>query len=187
MSQAIEVAKQLAALIGAVITAEFYVYAFDTAAFEIKVKPAKGKRPTLSNWEYAFQFIKADGGTSIGVALSRMLKDKIYAEQLVIVTDEGENTAPYLADAWTEYREKMQTAPSVIIVSIPHSGYQIPGTVERFPKSLQDRGVELTRYTFDGDYYSLPNILPLLAMPSKAELVELVMEYPLPERPKVTV
>lgn len=183
MTQAIEVAKQLAALIGAVITADFYVYAFDTAAFEIKVKPAGGERPTLSDWERAFQFIKADGGTSIGVSLAKMTRDKRYAEQLVIVTDEGENTAPYLADAWTEYCQKVQAVPSVIVVRVNQSGYQIPGTVERFPKSLQDRGIELTRYMFSGDYYSLPNVLNLLAMPSKAELVDLILGYELPGRP----
>ena len=183
MSLAIEVAKQLAALISAVITADFYVYAFDTAAFEIKVKTAQGQRPALSDWEKAFQFIKADGGTSIGVPLAKMTRDHIYAEQLLIVTDEGENTAPYLADAWTEYCEKMKVAPSITIVSIPHSGSLLPGMLGRFPQSLRERGVELMRYTFTGDYYALPNVLNLLALPSKAELVELVMGYELPRRP----
>jgi enamine deaminase RidA (YjgF/YER057c/UK114 family) len=180
MAQAIEVAKQLAALISAVITADFYVYAFDTAAFEIKAEPAKGQRPALSDWEKAFRFIKANGGTSIGVALTKMTKDKIYVDQLVIVTDEGENTAPHLADAWAEYSQKMQVAPSVIVV-------QVGGSNEWFAQSLQKQGVELTRYQFSGDIYSLTNILPLLAAPSKAELTSLIMEYPLPERPKVTV
>lgn len=179
MSQAIEVAKQLAALISAVTTADFYVYAFDTAAFEIKAKPAQGERPALSDWEKAFQFIKANGGTSIGVALAKMTKEHIYAEQLLIVTDEGENTAPYLKDAWTEYCKEMSAAPSVIVV-------QVGGTYERFAQGLQAQGVELTRYAFNGDYYSLPNVLNLLAMPSKADLVELIMGYALPERPKVT-
>lgn len=179
MSQAIEVAKQLAGLISAVTTADFYVYAFDTAAFEIKAQVPADKRPALSDWEKAFRFIKANGGTSLGVALSKMTKDNIYAEQLLIVTDEGENTAPYLKDAWKEYNEKMQAAPSIIIV-------QVGGSNEHFAQGLQAQGIELTRYHFSGDYYSLPNILPLLAMPSKAELVNLIMEYPVPERPKVT-
>jgi len=178
MSQAIEVAKQLASLIGAVITADFFVYAFDTAAFEIKVKSSKGERPTLSDWEKAFQFIKANGGTSLGVSLAKMTKERLYAEQLLIVTDEGENTAPLLADAWTEYGEQMHAAPSVIVV-------QVGGQNERFAKSLQDRGVELTRYTFAGDYYSLPNVLSLLAQPSKAELVDVIMGYELPRRPEL--
>jgi hypothetical protein len=180
MSQAIEVSKQLAALISAVTTADFYVYAFDTAAFEIKVKVAEGQRPALSDWEKAFQFIKANGGTSIGVALAKMTRDRIYVDQLLVVTDEGENTAPYLADAWVEYCKEMQAAPSVIVV-------QVGGTYERFAQSLLDRGIELTRYRFNGDAYSLPNILPLLALPSKAELADLIMSYELPRRPDLAV
>ncbi|HEX7736438.1 MAG TPA: vWA domain-containing protein [Ktedonobacteraceae bacterium] len=180
MSQAIEVAKQLASLISAVTSAAFYVYAFDTAAFEIKTKVPADQRPALSDWEKAFQFIKADGGTSIGVALSKMSKEKIYVEQLLVVTDEGENTAPYLVNAWKEYCETMQVSPSIIIV-------QVGGSNELFALNLQAQGVELTRYQFSGDYYSLPNILNLLAASSKAELTEFIMSYPLPERPKATV
>lgn len=183
MSQAIEVARQLAALISAVITADFYVYAFDSAAFEIKATSAQGQRLMLSDWERAFRLIKADGSTSIGAPLAKMTRDRIYAEQLLIVSDEGENTAPYLADAWTEYCQQMQTAPSIIMVNIPSSGYQVPGSVERFPQSLLQRGIELTRYTFNGDIYSLPNVLPLLAAASKSEMVEIIMQYALPQRP----
>jgi hypothetical protein len=179
MSQAIEVARQLASLIGAVTSAAFYVYAFDTAAFEIKVKVPAGQRAALSDWEKAFQFIKANGGTSLGVAATQMLKNKIYTEQWIFVTDEGENTAPYLVNAWKEYCEKMQVAPSIIIV-------QVGGSNERFAQGLQAQGVELTRYQFSGDGYSIVNVLPLLAAPSKSELVELIMNYALPERPKVT-
>ena len=180
MSQAIEVAKQLAGLISAVTTAEFYVYAFDTAAFEIKAKVPKEKRPALSDWEQAFKFIKANGGTSLGVALAQMTKNRIYAEQLLIVTDEGENTAPYLASAWKEYSEKVGVAPAIIIV-------QVGGSNERFAQGLQAQGVELTRYQFSGDYYALPNILNFLSAPSKDEMVEIIMGYALPERPKATV
>lgn len=176
MSQAITVAKQLASLISAVTTADFYVYAFDTAAFEINVNVPAGKRAALSDWEKAFQFIKANGGTSLGVALAQMTKKKQYVEQLLIVTDEGENSAPLLADAWVAYKEAMKTAPSIVIV-------QVGGSYERLAQGLLDRGVELTRYRFEGDYYSLPNVLELLAQPSRAELVEAIMVYELPRRP----
>ncbi|WP_126628625.1 VWA domain-containing protein [Dictyobacter alpinus] len=176
MSDAITVAKQLAGLISAVTTADFFVYAFDSAAFEIKAPVTTNKRATLSDWEKSFQFIKASGTTSIGVALAQMTKKKQYVEQILIVTDEGENCAPYLGDAWVAYRDALKATPAVITV-------QVGGTYEHFAKSLQDRGIELTRYRFDGDYYSLPNVLELLAQPSRAELVELVMSYELPRRP----
>jgi hypothetical protein len=176
MTQAIDAAKQLAALISAVISADFHVYAFDTAVFEVKTKVGKGKRPALSDWEKVFKFIKADGRTSIGAPLAKMTKERVYAEQIVLVTDEGENTAPYFRSAWGEYKEQMQIAPSVIIV-------QVGATNPRFEPSLQEQGIETTSYRFSGDYYSLPNVLPLLAMPSKAELVDMIMGFELPKRP----
>jgi hypothetical protein len=176
MTQAIEVAKQLAALVSAIISADFHVYAFDTAAFEIKAVVGEGKRPALSDWEKAFKFIKADGGTSIGCAMVKLLRDKIYIEQVVIVTDEGENTAPFFRDAWTEYAKEMPTAPSVIIVKV--GGSYLP-----FERGLQERGIETLEYEFRGDGYSLPNVLPLLAMPSKSELVDMIMGFELPKRP----
>jgi hypothetical protein len=41
----------------------------------------------------------------------------------------------------------------------------------------------VTRYEFTGDYYSLPNLLPLLALPTRAELVDEIMARELPRRP----
>ncbi len=175
MTQAIEVAKQLAALISAVISADFHVYAFDSAAFEVKVEISGGKRPALSDWEKAFKFIKADGSTSIGVALAKMRQEHVYVEQVALVTDEGENTAPYFRDAYADYVNEMSVAPSVIIV-------QVGGQNPAFVPGLQERGIEVMRYQFAGDLYSLPNVLPLLSMPSKAELVNLIMQYELPHR-----
>ena len=175
MALAIEVAKQLAALISAVISADFHVYAFDSAAFEIKVEVSGDKRPALSDWEKAFKFIKADGSTSIGVALAKMRQEHVYVEQLALVTDEGENTAPYFRDAYADYVNEMSVAPSVIIV-------QVGGQNPAFVRGLQERGIEVMRYQFAGDLYSLPNVLPLLSMPSKAELVNLIMQYELPRR-----
>lgn len=180
MTQAIEVAKQLAALISAVINADFHVYAFDTAAFEVKAEVGKGERVALSDWERAFKFIKADGGTSIGARLAKMTKERIPVEQVVLVTDEGENTAPYFLHAWVEYKEQMGTALNVIIV-------QVGGSYPPFERDLHAHGIQMVSYRFAGDYYSLPTVLPLLAMPSRAELVDMIMGIELPKRPVSTV
>jgi hypothetical protein len=37
-------------------------------------------------------------------------------------------------------------------------------------------------FEFRGDYYALPNVIPLLSMPSQAELLMEILSYPLPER-----
>lgn len=180
MTQAIEVAKQLAALISAVISADFHVYAFDTAAFEIKAPVPAGARPVFSDWEKAFQLMKANGGTSIGCALAKMTKERVYAEQIVLVTDEQENTAPLFKDAWAAYRQEMHVAPGVLIV-------KVRGAYPRFEQGLREQGIEMTAYQFNGDSYSLPNLLPLLALPSHAELVDRIMSYELPRRPDAKV
>lgn len=175
MTAAIKAATQLAALISAGINAEFRVYAFDTAAFEIKAKVAEGKRPTLSEWEKAFSTVRADGGTSIGVPFTKMIKDGVYVEQVLVVTDEGENTAPYFKDAWADYAKELKSSPSVIVAAI--------GSYPAFTKGLETAGIEVTRYDLGkADQYSLINVLPLLAMPSKAELVDTIMALEMPTR-----
>lgn len=184
MTQAIEVAKQLAALVSAVVSADFRVYAFDTAAFEVRAATGGGRasndgalgRPALSDWEAAFRLIRADGGTSIEAPLAKLARDKVHVEQIVLVTDEGENTAPFFRDAYAEYAKEVGVRPSVVIV---HVG----GAYTAFRDGLQRAGIELLEYAFAGDYYSLPNVLPLLAMPSRAELVDLIMQRELPRRP----
>jgi len=64
----------------------------------------------------------------------------------------------------------MNAAPSVIIV-------QVGGANHSFVTGLQGRGIEVMRYQFSGDYYSLPNVLNFLSAPSKNELVTLILEY----------
>jgi hypothetical protein len=37
-------------------------------------------------------------------------------------------------------------------------------------------------FEFRGDYYALPNVIPLLTRPSQAELLMEILNYPLPRR-----
>ena len=175
MSTAIGVARELAALISAVAVAELRVYAFDTVAFDVTPVVANGERPAHSDWERAFAVVKPDGGTSIGAPLAKMCRDRVAVEQIVIVTDEGENSPPFFHQAYEEYAAELNVRPSVVIVGVD-------GGNRAFIQALSSHGIQVTRYEFKGDYYSLPNILPLLAMPSQAELVDTIMARTLPRR-----
>lgn len=169
MTQAIEVAKEVAALVSAVCET-FRVLAFDSAAFEIT---AAGS--ARSDWEKAFKMIRADGFTSIGAPLAKLTQERYTVEQIIIITDMGDNTAPLFHDAYQEYVQTMGVGPHVIIVAVGGSDQQFVGR-------LNTMGVPLTVWEFRGDYYALPNLLPLLAMPSRAEMVEQIMAVPLPTR-----
>jgi hypothetical protein len=170
MESAIEVGKRIAALISGITEAELFVYAFDTLPYPIK---ASGNK--LSDWEKAFQHIKAGGATSIGSTLEAMRLRKQRVEQIIVVTDEGENTAPYFAQAYEAYQRDLMLEPSVLIVKV---GY----AYDWLEKRLQEKQVQVDSFTFAGDYYSLPNLIPFLSCPSRLELLMEILETPLPVR-----
>lgn len=170
MTCAIELGIRLAALISGIADESLVAYAFDTAAF-----PVKSAGPDVSHWEQAFRGLKADGCTSIGAPLEAMRLRKERVEQIVIVTDEGENTAPYFADVYQRYQAELGLSPSVTIVRVGSHTTQLE-------QQLRDRRVQVDTFTFSGDYYSLPNLVPLLTRPSRLELLMEILATPLPVR-----
>ena len=170
MNVALDVGKQIAALISGITEADLFVYAFDTIAYPVK---AQGKE--LSDWEKAFEHIFPGGGTSIGAALEVMRSRKQMVEQIIIVTDEGENTQPYFTQAYTTYQRDLAAMPNVIIV-------KVGGAYGYLENQLKQKQIPVDSFTFKGDYYSLPNLIPLLSRPSRLELLMEVLETPLPVR-----
>ena len=152
MTQAIDVAKEVAALVSAICT-DFRVLAFDTETFAVTAQGAQ-----RSAWERAFRMVKADGATSIGAPLAKLARERQYVEQLVIITDMGENTAPLFHDAYAQYVREMGVGPLVTIVAVG-------GSDQRFLNRLREQAIPLTVWEFSGDYYSLPNILRFLTSP----------------------
>jgi hypothetical protein len=92
-----------------------------------------------------------------------------------MVTDEGENTAPLFVDTLKKYREEVKADPGVYFV-------RTPGASTQLEEQCRKAGIPADAFQFNGDYYSLPNLVPLLSRPSKLELLMEIMEYPLPAR-----
>lgn len=170
MTEALDVGKRIGALVSGISEAELLVYAFDTMACLVKANGTE-----LSDWEKAFRDIRADGGTSIGAPLEIMRLRRQAVEQLIIVTDEEENTAPYFSAVFQRYCEELKVVPNIIIVKVgQHS--------QHLERELQRSKVAYETYTFAGDYYALPNLVPLLSRRSRLELLMEILETPLPER-----
>jgi hypothetical protein len=170
MNVALEVGRQLGALVSAVCAADLFAYAFDTIAYPLEPKGA-----AVADWEKALQGIHAGGGTSCGVALDWMMKKRQRVEQIVFVTDEGDNTAPLFKDAYVAYAAALNVRPSVTVVKVGRAS-------DLLERNCRDLGVPLNVVEFRGDYYALPNVVPLLAMPSQADLLMEILNYPLPVR-----
>lgn len=170
MNVAIEVGKQIAALISGIAESDLFVYAFDTIAY-----PVKAQGQEMTDWEKAFQHIFPNGSTSIGAALEVMRLKKQVVEQIIIVTDEGDNTAPYFHDAYEAYKREMGVLPNVIIV-------RVGSWCDYVERKLKENQASVETFTFAGDYYSLPNLVPLLSRPSRLELLMEILDTPLPVR-----
>lgn len=170
MSQAIEIGKRLGAVLAAVTDKDLFVYAFDTIAYPVEAAGAD-----LAAWERALTGITAGGGTSVGVAVEMLRRKKQYIEQLVVVTDEEENTDPKFVPSLLKYREELKADPAVCFV-------KVTGATSQLETECKKAGIATDAYHFNGDYYALPNLVPLLARPSKLDLLQEILEYPLPQR-----
>jgi hypothetical protein len=170
MHVALEIGRQLGAMISAVCAADLFAYAFDTIAY-----PVEPHGPALADWEKALAGIHAGGGTSCGVALEWMRRQRQRVEQLVFITDEAENTAPRFREAYEAYVRELNVRPSVILIRIGQAD-------DVLQRACRELGVPMNVVEFRGDYYALPNVIPLLTFPSQAELLMEILNYPLPRR-----
>jgi hypothetical protein len=170
MENAIKIGKRLAALISGITQADLFVYAFDNIPYPVT---AQGKE--LTDWERAFQHIKAGGSTSIGCGLEAMRKKRQIIDQIIIVTDEGENAAPYFGEVYKTYCRELAVMPNVVIV-------RVGGCYGWLERQLQGQQAPVETFTFAGDYYSLPNLVPLLTRPSRLELLMEILDTLLPVR-----
>ena len=89
--------------------------------------------------------------------------------------ENGSRTKPSFVQGLLEYRKEMKVDPAVTIVRTPNGA-------DFVEKQCHARNVEVNVFRFTGDYYALPNLVPLLARPSKLDLLMDIMEYPLPQR-----
>src|SRR5437763_12526290 len=96
-------------------------------------------------------------------------------EQIVMVTDEEEYDPPYFVESLLKYQQELAVQPAVCIVRVPDSTTRLQDQCKR-------AGIVVTTFDFTGDYYSLPNLVPLLEPPSEMDLLLDIMDYPLPER-----
>lgn len=173
MHQAIEIGKQLGSMISTIMDADLYAYAFDTMPYRIE---AKGQ--SLADWENALRGIRAGGSTSCGCPIAAMLRASQYVEQIIMVTDEGENSSPAFLTSLEEYSNKMNVRPSIFMLRCGDKTFRHRILTDRAMRA----GYDVQEYDFDGDYYALPGLIAYLTKPSKLELLMEIMETPLPVR-----
>jgi hypothetical protein len=167
---AIAVGMQVASTVSGVCESDLYVYAFNDVAMEIE-SPGRG----ATDWTKAFKGLTASGSTGIGSCFAALQRHKRVVEQVVIITDEGENRNPMSDDAYKEYAKAMGVSPTVTII-------QVGSACDSCQKRLRSVGAQVDVLKFDGDYYSLTNLVSMLSRPSKLDFMMEVAETPLPTK-----
>ena len=171
MNVAIESGKHCAAMVSGASEADVYVVVFDSMPMEII-----SKEKTLTGWENAFRPVRPGGRTSIGCGVELLRNNKYYVEQIVVITDGGENADPMFSKVYERYSEELKVRPSVVMI-------KVPGDSDVFSENLKKAGIEFDEYSPDGDdYYGLPGLIPLLSRKSKLDLLMEIMATPLVTR-----
>ncbi len=171
MESAIELGKRVAALVSGIMDAPLHVYAFDTVAYRLDAAD-----PSMGAWDRAFELIRAGGQTSIGAAVEALRLGAQAVEQLVIVTDECENAAPYFSASYEKYAQDVGIRPDVLVIKLGNARTLVED-------ACRAGAIPCETFTFGGDYYALPNLVPLLARKSRLELLLEILALPLPVRP----
>lgn len=167
MSSAIEVARHVAASLAQFVKGQVYLVFFDTAPMTVDVTGL-----SLDQVQKATRHICANGGTSIGCGLNRMLQEKIALDGIAIVSDGGENTAPLFADVYKKYA-------AFVDKDVPVYFYDVYGDTA-FTWALNRAGIEMQKFDLRGksDYYSIPNLVQTMRS-NRYSLVDEIMATPL--------
>lgn len=167
MDSCIEIGKLLATMCSSISDSDLYVYAFDSFYFEVK-----NDGGGFQSWMNAFKRIRATGATAIGAPFKDLM-DKREVEQILVISDGEENCKPYFAEMLEKYESWTGKECRVIFLKVSE---------KQTPLETSMKGREMTVIPFNGDYYSLPNVIPLLCSAGNFELVNEIMSRPLYER-----
>ena len=175
MVEAIEIGKGIGSMISTIVEGDFYCYAADVVAI-----PIKCKSNSLDDWQNAMKMIKARNATSCGAGIHQLRKNNQRVEQIIMVTDQGENRAPLFANEMVAYRDAVcgGEMPRVIFVNCGK------WSSDRLELECQKVGIEydVIHVPKGADYYSLPNLIPLLTKPGRVDLLEEILQTDLPTR-----
>lgn len=181
MGKAIEVGKQLASAIAQAAGDKFAAcYLFDYNPIRVRWTENDGDMGSFAAWNKKLAMHRCGGATNLGGVLRSMINEDIYAEQIIIITDEGENGYPKFHELLPEYKAKFGLIPEIVIVSM---GRHATANRNKVVTPCQNAGATVTRMDVaDIDKISIPNLIQLLSKKSVFDLVQEILQLPLPTK-----
>lgn len=176
MSEAIELSRQIGATLAQACD-ELRVFTFDYNPVEIRIR---GDKTTKSAWDDALKMVRAGGGTEPDKVIEKMIREKIEVDQLLVITDEGENCEGAFASTVKRYEQAMGFCPAVVIVRIGGSRWCVS---DRMAKTCKRQGITTDVLVCQSiDKIAIPNLLQLLSRKSIFDLIQEILSIDLPTR-----
>lgn len=149
MHQCIEFARQVAAFLAQQAKGDTHLVFFDTIPEYFN---CTGK--SLEYIEKETEHVRDRGMTSIGCGLDYLLQKNLSVNGIAIITDGGENKAPYFDGVYKSYCSKIGIEPTIYVI-------RMEGAPDVLSRGLDRSGIQFTKWIHgkDFDYYSLPNLL----------------------------
>jgi hypothetical protein len=167
MQHSVEVAKEVAATLTALVKGKVWLTFFDSHPQTIDVTGA-----SLDIIKKATKHITAGGsGTSIGCGLQRMLEAKTIVDGIAIVSDAEENSSPMFPDVYRKYSE-------FVSKEVPVYLYLTNGGSPRLIDTMQQAGHDMQVFDLrntKSDFYSLPNLVNTMRT-QRYSLVDEIMD-----------
>lgn len=166
MSSAIEAAKHVASTLAKFAEGKVFLIFFNESPASIL--DVSGN--TYEDIKLKSRFVTAGGGTSIGCGLQYALDKNLEFDGIAIVSDGGENNAPYFPNVYKKYCSKFSK-------DLPVYLYHLPGDPNHLKKAMESDHVDVQEFELGTkvDYYSIPNLVQTMRV-SRYSLVEEIME-----------
>lgn len=170
MSQAIEVSRHVSATLAKMVKGKVWLVFFDTMPHAMDVTGL-----ALDAIKAKTKHVQADGGTSIGCGLQRMLDNHEEIDGIAIISDAGENTAPLFPAVYKRYSTEFGKDVPVYLYQCDgdrpdEQGQYLLRTMKREEIDMQVFDLRGTKI----DYVSLPNMVATMRT-SRYSLVEEIM------------
>lgn len=170
MTHCIEASRHIAATLAGFVKGKVWLVFFDTETQAIDVTGA-----SLDTIRAATKYITANGGTSIGCGLQRMLDSNIVVDGIAIVSDGCENQPPAF---WSVYERYSKT----IDKEVPVYFYRLHGNEHYYGQFTNQTKYAVTEFDLSNlgtiDYYSLPNLVTTMRT-NRYSLIDEIMDWKL--------
>lgn len=174
MAHAVELARQVAGIMGRMVKGSVYLVFFDSQPRAYQVT---GK--SYEEIKALTQLLRAGGSTSIGCGLQYAVEASWDVDGIAIISDGGQNHVPNFRTAYAAFEKKFDRKPTVYF-------YKVPGS-DRDTFTMECQAADIDVQVFDlckggthatVDMYSLPNIVQTMRT-RRYSLSDEIMNMPL--------